>query len=159
MSEIKTTMQMRYELHPERTEAVWFYGDNWIGSVTAEQDGKSVTIDIYCDGETRYDVPYVNEDGSFDPNNYQVVRTEADWLGIGVTTDKELDECYKYWEGQGVEIHRYNSWFDLYTEINGTSEHLDCVTHTIDEAILQAEAVAKEAVSFDSTEAWLASLY
>ena len=148
---------LRYEINPEQQDAIWFYGDQWVGSVTGEKDGKSVKIDIYCDGETRFDIPYLNEDGSFDVDNFQVVRYINDWEAIGVTTDDQLNATMQAWFERGVEIHRFNSWFDLYVDVDGSSEHLDCVTHTISEAILQATACAGEALLHDSVAEWLNS--
>lgn len=157
---MKFRKKLKYEPHPERQDAIWFYGDNYVGEVSVEtDDGKTYSLDIYCDGETRFDVPYVNEDGSFDTDNFQVIRYEADWLGIGVKSDKELNETMEYWNGQGVEIHRFNSWFDLYTEIDGVSEHLDAVTHELPDAVSQAEAILSEVVASGGWREYLDTLY
>ena len=110
--------------HPNRRESV-FFERGWVASV--EIDGYKV--DVFADGETNLQYK-AGEDYYYNlcsPND--LIRSDLD-------TDEKLeaindDEDY-YWVN--------NNWFDLY--ING--EHLDQVTHTIDEAIESAKAVIAE---------------
>lgn len=142
-----------------QTEAVWFYGDNLIATATLSlSNGETYSLDIYCDGETRYDIPYLNEDGTFDTDDRQVIRYANEWEAIGVHTDEQLEATVKAWDERGVEVHRYNSWFDLYTEIDGVSQHLDAVTHTTADAEAQAEAILLEVASHGGWKQYLNSL-
>jgi hypothetical protein len=110
--------------HPKRRESI-FFERGWVATV--EIDGYAV--EIYADGETnlRYKA---GED------YYYNLCSPSDFIHSDLDTDEKLeaindDEDY-YWIN--------NNWFDLY--ING--DHLDQVTHTIDEAIESAKAVVAE---------------
>jgi hypothetical protein len=141
------TLEINYRtpVADEQTDAVWYYGDTIVATATLTlSSGETYSLDIYCDGETRYDIPYLNEDGTFDADNRKVIRYASDWEAIGVYTDEQLAATVHEWDKRGVEIHRYNSWFDLYTEIDGVSQHIDAVTHTTEDAEAQAEAVLQE---------------
>ena len=110
--------------NPERTESV-FFDRGWVASV--EIDGYK--IDVFADGETnlRYKA---GED------YYYNLCSPSDFIEAELDTDKKLeaigdDEDY-YWIN--------NNWFDLYID----GDHLDQVTHTIEEAIESAKAVVAE---------------
>jgi hypothetical protein len=149
-------IKWRYEYNPQKQDAVWFYGDRHIGTATLEQDGKTYSIDIYCDGETKYVLPNRNEDGSLDFDDLDYVRYESEWTAHGVNTDDELNSFVEeLWSKHSHEAHIYNSWFDLYAEIDGVSEHLDAVTHTQDDAKAQAEALLDEVFSLGGWENYL----
>lgn len=143
-----------------QTDAVWFYGGSaCVATATLSlTNGENYSLDIYCDGETRFDVPYLNEDGTFDPNNYEVIRYANEWEAIGVTNDDELNIRIEEWYKHGVEIHRFNSWFDCYVEIDGVSEHIDAVTHTTADAEDQALAILLEVASHGGWKPYLNSL-
>lgn len=145
-----------------QTDAVWFYGGYSIVATATHGysllDGETYPLHICCDGETRYDVPYLNADGTWDANDYQVIRYADEWEAIGVTNDDELTALTEAWFERGVEIHRYNSWFDCYVEIDGVLEHLDAVTHTIADAEAQAEVILKEVASYGGWKPYLNSL-
>ena len=110
--------------HPQRRESI-FFERGWVGSV--EIDGYKV--DIYADGETNLQYK-AGED------YYYNLCTPKDFLLSDLDTDEKLeainnDEDY-FWVN--------NNWFDLY--ING--DHLDQVTHTIDEAVESAKVLVAE---------------
>lgn len=153
-------VSLRYEIQEDKQDAIWFYGDRHHGTVSLEtEDGKKFDIDIYLDGETRYEIPRFNIDGTYDLNNRDVVRYQEDWHEQGIYTDKEIQEIYDLWLERGFEIHFYNSWFDLYTEIDGVSEHLDAVTHTQTEAVEQAKVILQEVAAHGSWKKYLETLY
>jgi hypothetical protein len=109
--------------HDHRRESVFFTS----GCVaTVGMDGYE--IDIYADGVTRLN--YTNGD------DIRVFTTPDDFIYGDLETDAKLleiqdDEDY-YWVN--------NNWFDLYRNGN----HLDQVTHTIDEAIESAKVLIAE---------------
>ena len=110
--------------HPNRRESV-FFERGWVASV--EIDGYKV--DVFADGDTLLKFK-AGEDYYYD------LCSPNDLIHSDLDTDEKLeaindDEDY-YWVN--------NNWFDLY--ING--DHLDQVTHTIDEAIESAKAVVAE---------------
>lgn len=141
---------------PAKQDAIWFYGDRHIGTATLTKDGKTFSLDIYCDGETKFRIPYKDADGDFDFTNCAYVRYESDWAEHGVTNDAEmqalLDTLLNEYE---YEAHIFNSWFDLYTVIDGRVEHLDAVTHTQDDAVSQSQAILEEVAHYGSWEAWI----
>lgn len=110
--------------HPNRRESV-FFERGWVASVGID----GYKIEVFADGETnlRYKA---GED------YYYNLCSPNDFIHSDLDSDEKLeaindDEDY-YWIN--------NNWFDLY--ING--EHLDQVTHTIDEAIESAKALVAE---------------
>ena len=110
--------------NPERTESV-FFERGWVASVGID----GYKIDVFADGDTHLKYTYGTD-------YYYDLCSPNDFIEAGLDTDKKLeaindDEEY-YWVN--------NNWFDLY--ING--EHLDQVTHTIDEAVESAKVVVAE---------------
>ena len=110
--------------HPNRRESV-FFDRGWVATV--EIDG--YRVEVFADGDTHLKFK-AGEDYYYD------ICTPNDFIRSDLDTDEKLeainnDEDY-YWVN--------NNWFDLY--ING--EHLDRVTHTIDEAIESAKEVIAE---------------
>jgi len=108
-------------------KSVEFYKDLSTSLVATVKrlDGTGVAVDIYCDGDMRF----VSREGDY----YQ---EGADLIAAGYDTDKKLESAV---ESEELEC-RLNPWFDLYA--NG--EHLDRVTHDIDDAIMEAEAFVEE---------------
>ena len=109
--------------HDHRRESV-FFTNGLVATVGID----GYNIDIYAEGNTRLN--YANGD------DIRIFSTPDDFIYGDLETDEKLsaiqdDEDY-YWVN--------NNWFDLY--ING--EHLDQVTHTIDEAIESAKVVVAE---------------
>jgi hypothetical protein len=155
------TLEINYRtaVADEQTDAIWYYGDTVVATATLTlSSGETYSLDICCDGETRYDIPYLNEDGTFDADNRQVIRYARDWEALGVCTDEQLASTVHDWDERGVEIHRYNSWFDLYTEIDGVSLHIDAVTHTTTDAEAQAEAILQEVATHGGWKQYLETL-
>ena len=109
--------------HDQRRESVFFTN----GLVaTVGMDGYE--IDIYAEGNTRLDY--------YDGYNTRSYSLPDDFIYGDLETDEKLqainDDPDYHWT--------YNNWFDLYIK----GEHLDQVTHTIDEAIESAKAVIAE---------------
>jgi len=109
--------------HDHRRESV-FFTNGLVATVGID----GYDIDIYADGNTRlsYD----------DGHNMRTYSTPDDFIYGDLETDEKLsaiqdDEDYNWVN---------NNWFDLYIK----GEHLDQVTHTIDEAVESAKAVVAE---------------
>lgn len=138
-------------------DAVWYHGLGVVGTATLEKDGKTYSLAIRCDGETKVLVPYENEDGTYDTDNVQFIRYADEWEQIGVTTDAEMQALTEKWSERGVDIWVHNSWFDAYAEepeVDGW-EHLDAVTHTIQDAEAQARAILEEVAELGGWEQYL----
>ena len=110
--------------HPQRRESA-FFERGWVATV--EIDGYAV--EVFADGDTNLQYK-AGEDYHYN------LCSPSDFIRSDLDTDEKLeainnDEDY-YWVN--------NNWFDLY--INGN--HLDQVTHTIDEAIESAKEVVAE---------------
>ena len=147
------TLKLARELDPSRQDAVWYYGEKHIGTATLETAaGKKFSVEIYCDGETRAHLPYKNEDGTYNLSDFEVIRYEDQWEARGSKTDEPMQEESKKIMELGFDIWVFNSWFDLYTEINGTMQHLDAVSHEIEDAIRDAQAVLEEVEELGSWE-------
>ena len=108
--------------HSSQQDAIFYTGMNCVATVKYE----GFSVDVYCDGETRANL--------LDAPQGQVVSTlysPSDFIDAGLDTDDALrlanQQELLYWEN--------NSWFDLYCE----GEHLDCVSHELDEAITFAK--------------------
>jgi ABC-type transport system substrate-binding protein len=124
-----------------RKDPAWFvdgYGHNLVATVKINRDEY---IDIYCDGEMKANV--YHKDRATDGRD-----TVTDWSGWqqhGITTDTELHNAI---DAGKVEFDM-NSWFDLYqTSVEPLAENgwLDCVNHSLDEAIEQAKTILAEAM-------------
>lgn len=153
------TTKWSYGKDSAKQDAIWFYGTRHIGTASLEADGETYTLDIYCDGETKYRIPHRNEDGTLNLESYDYVRYVEDWNAHKIYTDEELNDFVnELLQVHGYEAHIYNSWFDLYVEIDGVSEHIDAVTHTQDEAEAQAEAVLREVAAHGGWKPYLNTL-
>jgi hypothetical protein len=119
------------------------YSENYFATVTLTKNGETYSTNIYIDGIMQLRIPYLNEDGTFQADNCDYVRYSDD-LERYAKTDAELSELISKWEKHGVDLWVNNPWFDLYTEVDGVSEHLDAVTHEVDDAVNQAKAVLQE---------------
>lgn len=138
----------------ERQEAIWFHGDKRVGEATLERDGNVYRLEIECNGETLFRVPIEDESGWWDWET-TAVRYAEDWEAIGVHTDADLQAVSEKWAERGVEVWVHNSWFDLYTELDGEFVHLDAVTHTLTEAEQQAEALLTEVAAAGGWQQYL----
>lgn len=118
-----------FDPHPNQQDAIFYTGMDCIATVKYE----GFVVDVYCDGETRANL--LDTQG-------QVVSTlynPTDFIDAGIDTDDAL----KMANEQNLLDWVNNSWFDLYCY----GEHLDCVEHTLYDAI----AIAKTYVA----EAWI----
>lgn len=149
-------IEWRYPFDPNKQDALWFYGDRHMATATLTTDsGESYMLDIYCDGETEFHVPYIYEDGTWDRDDYRVIRHESDWEAVGVRTDADQYALQAAWLERGFDIHQANSWFDLYTSIDGYVEHLDAVTHTQEDAEAMALSILSEVAEHGGWLDWL----
>lgn len=146
-------------LYENQTDAIWFYGHKQVATTTLTlSSGETYTLDIHCDGETRYHIPYLLVNGELS-GQYQVVRFANEWLEIGVNSDEDLQTLgERLYELGHPDFHINNSWFDLYVTIDGVTQSLEAVTHTIDDAEKQAEAVLLEVASHGGWKKYLYTL-
>lgn len=145
------TVDWEVEVNPTRQDAVWFYGQNYLATASLKtESGEVFSLDIYCDGETLYRIPYDDSD----TDNTQAVRYPDEWESVGVTTDEQLNSLYDKWQECGLDIHVFNSWFDMYVELDGVSQHIDAVCHTVDDANSLAESVLREVAAAGGWTAW-----
>ena len=100
-----------------RFDACFYAGEGLIATVSYE----GFAVDIYCDGETKI---YNRETDDY-------YNGGTDLIAGGFDTDSKFN--------RGVEdetlVMDMNSWFDLYCY----GEHLDAVTHTLNEAVYTAK--------------------
>ena len=105
------------KLNPSRFDACFFAGEGFIATVAYE----GFSVDIYCDGETKI----------YNPNTEEWYKGGSDLIRGGFDTDSKFNKAV---EDESLVVDM-NSWFDLYCY----GEHLDAVTHTLDEALLTAK--------------------
>ena len=105
------------KLNPERFDACFFAGEGLITTVSYE----GFAVDIYCDGETKI---YNRETDDY-------YNGGKDLIACGFDTDSKFNKAI---EDESL-LMDMNSWFDLYCY----GEHLDAVTHTLDEALARAK--------------------
>ena len=140
MTDTKFGVEWNAVTTDERQDAVWYYGLDVVGTARLERDGTTYELEIRCDGETKVQLPY----DKTDPTDVRYVRYATDWEEAGVETDAQMLAVTQEWLEKGVDIWIFNSWFDCYATIDGEWVHLDGVTHTIDDAEAQAEAILLE---------------
>jgi hypothetical protein len=85
-------------------------------------------VDIYLDGEMRY-LAWQQDINIYDG---------GDLIAAGYDTDKKFTDAMEAEELQ----HINNPWFDLYVR----GEHLDCITHDINEALQSAKAFIEDEI-------------
>jgi hypothetical protein len=112
---------------PEQQDAEFYKYSSSSFVCEVKKDG--FMVDIYCDGDMRY-------------------RRASDDVHISdgqELIDAGYDDSEKFSKAMNDEvlIHIMNPWFDLYTY----GEHLDCVIHTIDEALSSAKAYLIEEIT------------
>jgi hypothetical protein len=105
------------KLNPLRFDACFFAGEGFIATVSYE----GFAVDIYCDGETKI----------YNPKTEEWYKGGEDLMWGGFDTDSRLNKAV---EDESLVVDM-NSWFDLYCY----GEHLDAVTHTLDEALSTAK--------------------
>ncbi len=154
----KLSTEWLVPLYENQTDAIWFYGHKQVATTTLTlSSGETYTLDIHCDGETRYHIPYLLVNGELS-GQYQVVRFADEWAEIGVNSDAELQNLGERMFALGHDIHTNNSWFDLYVTIDGVTQHIDAVTHEIDDAEKQAEAILLEVATYGGWKQYLNTL-
>ena len=112
-------------LDADRTASDFYKG---YGNFTCEVKKDGFTVDIYLDGEMKY----TNSTHSV------IIHDGGDLVAGGYDTDKKFADAIESEELQ----HIMNPWFDLYVR----GEHLDCITHDINEALQSAMAWLDEEI-------------
>jgi hypothetical protein len=100
-----------------RFDACFYAGEGFIATVLYE----GFAVDIYCDGDTKI----------YNRSTDQYYTGGADLILGGFDTDTKF---HKATEDESL-VMDMNSWFDLYCY----GEHLDAVTHTLNEALYTAK--------------------
>ncbi len=104
-------------LNPSRFDACFFAGEGFIVTVSYE----GFAVDVYCDGDTKI----------YNRKADDYYNGGVDLIAGGFDTDSKFREAIE----DETLIMDMNSWFDLYCY----GEHLDAVTHTLDEALYTAK--------------------
>jgi hypothetical protein len=104
-------------LNPSRFDACFFAGEGFIATVEYE----GFVVDIYCDGETKI----------YNPETEEWYNGGTGLIAGGFDTDSKFNRAV---ENESLVVDM-NSWFDLYCY----GEHLDAVTHTLNEALHAAK--------------------
>jgi hypothetical protein len=113
-------------LDADRTASDFYKGG---GSFICEVKKSGFAVDVYLDGDMRY------HNGE---NDYFICDGD-ELVSRGYDTDKKFTDAMT----SGELSHHNNPWFDLYVQ----GEHLDCVTHDINEALQSAMAWLDEEVA------------
>lgn len=113
-------------LDADRTSCDFYKG---YGNFTCEVKKEGFQVDIYLDGDMRY-LNKADETSLYDGDSL---------VAYGYDTDEKFADAL---EAQELE-HINNPWFDLYVR----GEHLDCVTHDINEALQSAMAWLDEEIA------------
>lgn len=113
-------------LDPDRTASDFYKG---YGNLVAEVKKSGFEVDIYLDGDMRYR----------DPENEKFFVVGDELVAAGYDSDKKFTDAV-----EEEKLHHINNpWFDLYVR----GEHLDCVTHDINEALQSAMAFLDEEIA------------
>jgi len=112
-------------LEPNQTASEFYkHSSSFICEV--KKDG--FAVDIYCDGDMRYH-----------SERHKVLITDGvELIAYEYDTDKKLTDAVE----TGELEHMYNPWFDLYVR----GDHIDSVTHDINEALQSAKAWLEEEI-------------
>jgi len=100
-----------------RFDACFYAGEGFIATVEYE----GFVVDIYCDGETKI----------YNPEKEEWYNGGTGLIAGGFDTDSKFNRAV---ENESLVVDM-NSWFDLYCY----GEHLDAVTHTLNEALYTAK--------------------
>ena len=132
-----TTINITWHQPDERSlgrdDSAWYTYQSQHDAVVTVSNGER-EITVYADGEMRI---HIEEDGDI------VVVRYCDRLPEnGINNDAELNVAVESGEAEFIN----NSWFDLYaTDHNvGDQGWLDCVHHSLTDAIEQATALLSE---------------
>ena len=100
-----------------RFDACFYAGEGFIGTVSYE----GFAVEIFCDGDTKIHNRKTDE----------YYTGGSDLIRGGFDTDSKFNDAVE----NETLIVDMNSWFDLYCY----GEHLDVVTHTLDDAVKSAK--------------------
>ena len=112
---------------PGENTAAEFYKGSSSSVCQVKKDG--FEVDIYIDGDMRF----THRDGHFSCYN------GADLMKHGYDTDEKFTAATESEE----LVHSMNPWFDMYVR----GEHLDAVSHDINEALLYAKSFLDEEIT------------
>lgn len=120
-----------------RDDSAWYTHQSSHDLVVTVSKGDR-EIDIFADGEMRVLV----YERDHDPANPDIIRYCDRWKLHGITNDADIFQASE--EGRIEWLN--NSWFDLYaTDQNvGDGGWLDCVEHSLTDAIEQATVLLSE---------------
>lgn len=127
---INTTWHQPDERSQGREDSAWYTYQSQHDAVVTVSNGER-EITVYADGEMRV---HIEQDGDI-----VVVRYCDRFPENGINNDAEIFEASE--DGRLEWVN--NSWFDLYATDNtvGDDGWLDCVHHSLTDAIEQATAL------------------
>ena len=126
MSGFEVTWAFGFPLPAEQTASEFYKCSS---SFVCEVKKDGFMVDIYLDGDMRY-LAWQQDINIYDG---------GDLMAAGYTTDKKFTDAVEAEELQ----HINNPWFDLYVR----GEHLDAVSHDINEALLYAKSWLAEEIA------------
>lgn len=132
-----TTTTITWHLVDERPQgredSAWYTYSSAHNAVCTVSNGDR-EITVHADGEMRVIVR--TGDGQDD---YAIVNYCDDWEFFGISNDEDIVSAHDAGRIDWVN----NSWFDLYTNDHSVGEYgwLNCVNHTLSDAIAQATAM------------------
>ena len=143
---INITWHQPDERSQGREDSAWYTHQSAHDAVATVGNGER-EITIYADGEMRV---IISDDPTDRLKGHSIVRYCDYWREHGITNDADIFEASEAGRLEWVN----NSWFDLYaTDRNiGDDGWLDCVSHTLTEAIEQATALLSEDSIWEETE-------
>jgi len=132
---INITWHQPDERSQGREDSTWYTHSADHHDIVASVSNGERTVHIYSDGEQRAHLAYDPTDWS---KGHEVIRYCDQWGDI-----KNDNDIYEASESGRLDWIN-NSWFDLYND-----DHLDCVEHTLTEAIEWATALLSEDKAWD----------
>jgi hypothetical protein len=123
-----------------REDSCWYTIHNGHDAVVTVGNDEGREITIYADGEMRV---HLDHEGDIIVLRYCEKFTEN-----GINNDADIFEASE--SGRLEWIH--NSWFDLYATAEDNDDWLDCVCHSLTEAIEQATALLSDDKLWDKDE-------
>lgn len=97
---------------------------------TVHHNGRSVVV--ACDGEMRL----------HDNKRDEIARYSDDLPSFSILTDSDIEATYE--DDRFTWVN--NTWFDLYDANDDSDGHLDCVCHSLTDAIEQAVVLCAEGI-------------
>lgn len=130
---IKVTWHQPDERPLGREDSAWYTYQSAHDAVVTISNGER-EITVYADGEMRVHIDY---DGDI-----VVLRYCDKWAENGINNDADIFEACE--DGRLEWVN--NSWFDLYASDDNVGDNgwLDCVSHSLTDAIEQATALLSE---------------